>query len=150
LDALDSKDISTFLKQLISSIKEKYPEIPVHIAPTVYEEYIKEIKERLILTGLNYTYSVKPTDNVAIIKKNLEQSLRLDYLEHNWYTEDHVSRTLMDKYNLNYIPAFMELVKMYHSRNEFDSANYWQKKALFLAGRTDDKDLMKKIRDWEW
>ena len=150
LDILNKEDISTFLKQLVSSIKKKYPEIPIHIAPTVYKEYIKEIKDKLFITGLDYTYSEEPIDNIALIKKNLEQNLRLDYLEYNWYSEDHISNTLMDKYNLNYIPAFMEVAKMYNSKDEFDSAKYWQDKAMLLAIRINDKDLIRKIESWEW
>ena len=150
LNILNKEDITISLKQLISSIKKKYPEIPIHIAPTVYEEYIKEIKNKLFITGLDYMYSDEPIDNVALIKKNLEQNLRLDYLENDWYNEDHISQTLIDRYNLNYIPAFMELAKFYHLNDEIDSAKYWQDKAMLLAKRTDDKDLIRKIEEWEW
>lgn len=150
LDILDKENISNFLKQLTSFIKKKYPQISIHIAPTVNEEYIKEIKDKLFITGLDYTYSEKPMDNIALIKKNLEQNLRLDYLEYNWYSENHVSQTLIDQYNLNYIPAFMELAKWYYSKDEFDSAKYWQDKAMLLAVRINDKDLIRKIEAWEW
>jgi hypothetical protein len=147
LDILNKEDISFFLKQLISSIKNKYPELPIHIAPTVYEEYTKEIQDKLFITGLDYTYSDKPINNMALIKKNLEHNLRLDYLEYNWYKEDHISKILMDQYNLNYIPAFLELAKMYYLNDEFESAKYWQDKAMLLAERTDDKDLIRKIEE---
>lgn len=150
LDILDKEDISVFLKQLISSIKRKYPEITIHVAPTVYEEYTKQIKDKLFITGLDYTYSDEPIDNVSLIKKNLEQNLRLDYLEYDWYNEDHISKTMMDKYNLNYVPVFMELAKKYYSKDKFDSAKYWQEKAIQLAKKTDDKDLVRKIKEWEW
>jgi hypothetical protein len=147
LDILNKEDISIFLKQLISSIKNKYPEIPIHIAPTVYEEYTKEIQDKLFITGLDYTYSDEPIDNIELIKKNLEHNLRLDYLEYNWYNEDHISKILMDQYNLNYILSFMELAKTCYLRDEFESAKYWQDKALLLAERTDDKDLIRKIEE---
>jgi len=147
LDNSNKEDISIFLKELISTIKDKYPDITIHIAPTVYSDYKKEIANKLFITGLNYTYSEEPIDNVVLIKKNLEQNLRLDYLVYNWYNEDHISNTLMDKYNLNYIPAFMELAKMYYSKGELDSAKYWQDKATLLVKRTDDKDLIKKIEE---
>jgi len=150
LDTLDKEDNSIFLMQLISSIKNKYPEISIHIAPTVYEEYIKKMKDKLFITGLDYTYSEEPIDNIALIKKNLEQKLRLEYLEYDWYNEDHVSKTLMDQYNLNYIPAIMELAKMHYSKDEFDSAKYWRGKAIMLAKRTGDKDLIQKIEEWKW
>jgi hypothetical protein len=149
-DILNKEDISTFLKELISSIKKKYPEIPIHIAPTVYEEYIKEIKDNLFITGLDYTYSEEPVDNIVLIKKNLGHNLRLDYLECDWYNEDHISKTLMDQYNLNYIPAFMELAKLYYSTDEIELAKYWQDKAVHLAKKGNDEDLILKIKEWEW
>jgi hypothetical protein len=150
LDTLNKEDISIFLKELIHSIRDKYPDITIHIAPTVYSDYKKEITDKLVTTGLDYTYSEEPMDNVALIKKNLEQNLRLDYLRFNWYNEDHISQPLIDQYNLNYIPALMELAKMYYSNGEFESAKYWQDKAILLAKRTDDKDLIGRIEVWKW
>ena len=150
IDNLNKEDISVFIKELISSIRNKYPETPIQIAPTVYEDYIKEIKNKLFLTGLNYSYVEEPMETDASIKKNLEQNLRLDYLEYNWYNEAHVSQPLMDRYNLNYVPAFMELAKMYYSKGEFDSAKYWRDKAMLLAKRTDERGLIRKIKEWEW
>lgn len=147
LDVLDKEDISIFLKQLISSIKNKYPEIAIHIAPTVYEEYKKEITDKLFITGFDFTYSEQSIDNIALIKKNLEQNLRLDYLEYNWYNEDNVSHSLIDQLNLNYLPAFMELAKWYYLKDGPESAKYWQGKAMLLAKRRDDKDLIKKIKE---
>ena len=147
---LSKEDIATFLKELISSIKNIYPEIPIHIAPTVYYEYKKEVNDKLITTGLSYTYSEEQIDNAALIKKNLEQNLRLDYLEYDWYNEQHISQSMMDRYNLNYIPAFMEFAKIHYSTGEFESANFWKNKAIFLAKKANDEDLIKKIEEENW
>lgn len=147
---LSKEDIATFLKELISSIKNIYPEIPIHIAPTVYYEYKKEVNDKLITTGLSYTYSEEQIDNAALIKKNLEQNLRLDYLEYDWYNEQHISQSMMDRYNLNYIPAFMEFAKMHYSNGEFESAKFWKNKAIFLAKKANDEDLIKKIEEENW
>jgi hypothetical protein len=152
LDSLPKEDkgIAIFLKELIFSIKERYPEIAINVAPTVYEEYKKEIKDKLFITGLVYTYSEEQINNVALIKKNLEQNLRLDYLEYDWYNEQHITQSIMDRLNLNYIPAFMELSKMYYSSGEVESAEYWKDKAIFLAEKAKDKDLIEKIENLNW
>jgi hypothetical protein len=150
LNSFNKADVSLFLKQLVSSIKKKHPEIPIHIAPTLYEEYIKEVKDNLFITGLNYTYSEVPIDTDAIIKKNLEQNLRLDYLDHNWYSEDHISQPLMNQYNLNYIPAFMELARIYQLKDRLELAKYWHNKAIDLANKSNDEDLVRKIKAWDW
>jgi hypothetical protein len=117
IDGLSNESNSTFLKELILTIKNKYPNVPIHIALTVYEDYFKEVKNDLYLTGLVYTYSERP-------KKNLEQNLRLDYLEYDWYNEQHISKTMMNRYNTNYIPSFIALAKDYNLSGNSELAVY--------------------------
>ena len=145
-DKLSAERNDVFLKELIREIKNKYPEIPVHIAMTVYDGYIKEIKDNLYVTGLVYTYSEIPIDNVSIIKNNLERNLRLDYLDYDWYNEKHISKSMMDRYNLNYLPAIIELVKGQYSRGNLESADYWKVKALILAEKVHDSSLIEEIK----
>jgi hypothetical protein len=145
IENLPKEDIAAFLKELVSSIINKYPEISIHIAPTVYEEYKKEINDNLFITGLGYTYSGKPIDNVAIIKKNLNNKLRLDHLEYDWYNEGHISQSMMDRYNLNYVPVFMELARSYYSSGELELGNYWKDEALLLARKVNDEDTIEEI-----
>jgi hypothetical protein len=150
LDELSTDDNATFLRELISSIKNKYPEIPIHIAMTVYDAYTKEVKDKLYATGLVYTYSEEAFDNVSIIKQNLEQNLRLDYLEYDWYNEKHISHPMMNRYNLNYIPSFIELAKAYNLSGDSQSAKYWRDKALNLAEIAKDKSLIEEIIQLEF
>lgn len=145
-DELSAEGNDVFLKNLIYEIRNKFPDISIHIAMTVYDEYIKEIKNNLYVTGLVYTYSEIPIDNVSIIKNNLEENLRLDYLDYDWYNEKHISKAMMDRYNLNYIPAIIELVKEYYSIGNFELADYWKGKALLLAHKADDKSLIEEIK----
>jgi hypothetical protein len=146
LDQLSREDNAKFLKELLTSIKNAYPEIPIHIATTVYDEYKKEINDKLYITGLVYKYSEDQIDNASLIRKNLEQNLRFDYLDYDWYSEQHISKTMMDRYNLNYIPAIMELAKMYNSRGNLELFAYWKEKALFLAMKANDDFLIEEIK----
>ena len=146
LDKLSTKDIDVFLKQLIYEIKNKYPETSIHVAMTVYNEYIKEIKDNLYVTGLVYTFSEVPIDNISIIKNNFEKNLRLDYLDYDWYNEKHISKSMMDRYNLNYVPAIIELVKEYYSSGNIETADYWKDKALILADKVNDSSLIEEIK----
>ena len=52
----------------------------------------------------------------------------------------------MDRYNLNYLPAIIELVKDYYSRSNLESADYWKGKALFLADKVKDSSLIEEIK----
>jgi hypothetical protein len=145
IDDLSDESNSTFLKELILAIKNKYPDIPIHIALTVYEDYYKEVKDNLYLTGLVYIFSKEPIDNVSIIKKNLEQNLRLDYLEYDWYNEQHISKTMMNRYNTNYIPSFIALAKDYNLSGNSELAVYWKNKALLVANKGNDESAIKEI-----
>jgi hypothetical protein len=142
---LPEEDISVFMKELVHAINRDYPDIPIHVAPTVYDEYKKEINNQLVITGLNYTVTSEEFDYIARIRKNLERNLRLDYLTYDWYNEHHITQTMMDRLNLNYIPSFMELSKMYDSSGEIELAKYWKGKAIFLAEKAGDKDLVKQL-----
>jgi hypothetical protein len=145
VELLYKEDIAKFLSELISAIKKKHQGISIHIALTVYDAYKSEIKDNLYLTGLVYKYSEEPIDNISIIKTNLEQNLRLDYLDLDWYNEGHITSEMMDRYNLNYIPAFLELAKVYSTSDQIDSFIYWKEKALILARRVQDESLMEEI-----
>jgi hypothetical protein len=146
LDGLSGEGNEVFLKDLINEIKNKYPGISIHVAMTVYDEYIKEIKDNLYITGLVYTFSKVPIDNVSMIKRNLEKNLRLDYLDYDWYNEKHVSKSMMDRYNLNYIPAIIELVREFYSSGNIELADYWKGRGLILADRVNDSSLIEEIK----
>jgi hypothetical protein len=150
IDDLSDETNSTFIKELILAIKNKYPDIPIHIALTVYEDYYREVKDNLYLTGLVYTYSEEPIDNVSIIKKNLEQNLRLNYLEYDWYNEQHISRTMMNRYNTNYIPSFIELAKEYNLSGDSELALYWKNRALVIAKKANDESSIDEIEQLEF
>lgn len=51
VEILSKDDIAKFLKELINSIRDKYPKIPIHVASTVYGEYKKKLT-------INYIYRV--------------------------------------------------------------------------------------------
>jgi hypothetical protein len=150
INDLSDESNSTFLKELILAIKNKYPNIPIHIALTVYEEYYKDVKDNLYLTGLVYTYSEDPIDNISFIKKHLEQNLRLNYLEYDWYNEQHISQTMMNRYNTNYIPAFIELAKEYNLSGDSELALYWRDRALVIAKKANDESSIREIEQLEF
>ena len=52
----------------------------------------------------------------------------------------------MDRYNLNYIPAFMQLAKAYRSSDQFELFYYWQEKALLIAQKAKDESLIEEIK----
>jgi hypothetical protein len=99
----------------------------------------------LAITGLDYTVTSGEFDYIARIRKNLGRNLRLDYLEYDWYNEHHITQTMMHRLNLNYIPSFMKLSKMYDSSGEIELAKYWKNKAISLAEKAGDNNLIKQL-----
>jgi len=53
----------------------------------------------------------------------------------------------MDRYNLNYIPPFVELAKMYDSNGDFELSKYWQDRAIRLGKKVNDNDLIQKEKE---
>lgn len=122
----------------------------INFVPTMDYESIKEIVNNLFNIGLVYTYSEKQIDNTEIIKKNIEENFRLDYLDNDWYNEDHVTQRIVNGFNLNYVPVFMELSKMYYSSGKVELAEYWKSRAVLLAKKGNDQDLLKKIEEGKY
>ncbi|UCF63291.1 MAG: hypothetical protein JSW33_12075 [bacterium] len=132
-----------FAAALGTYITEIYPDVPVYYALTVYEKFIESIKENLYIVGLAYKYSKERIDNKAVIKKNIN-NFRLDYLKYDWYSEDYLATSLMDKLNLNYVAGMVNLTEHYHESGEDETAKYWAEEALYLAKKTGfDDELMK-------
>ena len=53
---------------------------------------------------------------------------------------------MMDRYNLNNLPAIIELVKEQYSRGNLESADYWKGKALILAEKVHGSSLIEEIK----
>jgi hypothetical protein len=146
---LPESQIDQFLLELILMIREKYSQFPIHIAQTVYEGYYKKFIEDLYLTGFVYTFSKTPLEDNAIHKNIFESKLRLDYLDNEWYSDQHISEPLVNQMNLYYFESFKKLVKYYYSLNDMESVKKWKEKALRLAKRVNDDTLIKTIEsDW--
>lgn len=146
-DNLPKQDISVFLRELITSVTKKYPDVTFYFAPTIDEESVRGVMNKLLYTGLVSEYSEIEFDNSVLIQKNLEHNFKLDYLDYEWHIEHHISRAILNGFNTNYIPGFMKLSKMYSSSGKADLAKYWKDKALMLAIKANDNDLLKQIEE---
>lgn len=122
-----------FTGALAKFIVEKYPEVPVYFAVTVYQDYLSAIEENLYLVGLAYKYSQSRFDNIALIKKNLEKRFRLDYLKNDWYSEDYLANPVVTKLNLNYIAPLLALAEHYAASDTQERAKYWVEIALQIG-----------------
>lgn len=141
-----SKD-KEFLTELCKIIAAESPETPIYIALTVYEKHIESIMDDLYIVGLAYQYSTERIDNLALLKKNLEKGLRLDYLKQDWYGDSYLAKDLIAHMNLNYIAPMIMLAEHYNTSGEDREAQDWKGFALLLAFRAGNKEMAKEIEE---
>lgn len=139
-----SKD-KEFLTELTKVLAEKYPDVPIYFALTVYEKHIESIMDDLYIVGLAYQYSPERIDNIALLKKNLENNFRLDYLKQDWYGDSYLAKDLIAHMNLNYIAPMIMLAEHYKASGEDNKALGWKDFALHLARKAGKKEMVAEI-----
>jgi hypothetical protein len=137
---------SNFIQDLCLQIADKYPDFPIYFALTVYGEHIERIRENLYIVGLAYQYATERIDNIALIKKNLEKSFRLDYLTYDWYHEQYPGSTLRNKIHMNYFIPMIMLGDHYTQSCDGHQAEKWYSMALQLAELAQDQKAITKIK----
>ncbi|MGB7062981.1 MAG: hypothetical protein WBF13_11600 [Candidatus Zixiibacteriota bacterium] len=142
---LPSKKDKEFITELCKIIAAESPETPIYFALTVYEMHIESIMDDLYIVGLAYQYSPERIDNLALLKKNLERDLRLDYLKHDWYDNSYLAKDLIVHMNLNYIAPMIMLAEHYKASGEDDKAQAWKEFALHLARKAGKKEMVEEI-----
>jgi hypothetical protein len=134
-----------FFTELCKAIGAKYPSVPVYFALTVYEAVTKPITDDLYIVGLAYQYSPKRIDNLALLKKNLENNLMLDYLKYDWYDDSYLAKDLIAHMNLNYIAPMIMLAEHYNTSGEDKKAEDWKGFALLLAFKAGKNEMIEEI-----
>jgi hypothetical protein len=138
---------TTFLPKLCQILTTEYPDIPIYFALTVYENYTKSLTDDLYIVGLAYQYSPKRIDNLALLKKNLENNLRLDYLKYDWYDDSYLAKDIIAHMNLNYIAPMIMLAEHYSTSGEDKKAQDWKDFALLLAFKAGKKEMAEEIEE---
>lgn len=83
---------------------------PVYISQySASRQDVVEMKDFLYSEGLVFRYSLKPYDNMAILRRNYEQVYLLDYLQSPIITD--ISRG-EDSYVLSFLPLYNSIVQV--------------------------------------
>jgi len=136
-----------YIKELITMINKKYPDVPIYFALTVYENIFKSFKENLYVTGLAYRYSEQRLDNLAIVKKNLENRFRLNYLNNDWYGEEHDGKGIKNMLHTNYVVPMVMLAEHYKNSGQDLQADKWKNMALQIAQDSNNEKLVEYIKE---
>jgi hypothetical protein len=149
-DSLSNENTNLFVKDFVSEVLNKYPDAPIYVALTVYNSYISSIKNKLYLVGLAYKYSKSPIDSTSILIKNVENNLRLDYLDFDWYDDLHISYDDLNRINTNYVNLFLQIGKNYFDNSDFETAKQWKNKALKIAIKAEKDSIINQIKSLSW
>lgn len=128
---------SRYSNNLIEHISKNSQSHPVYLALTCGDEYSKPIAASLYLTGLAYEYSSEPIDNIALLKKNIEQEYSLNYIETPLFYD--ISEYYSKMTNANYIVPFIKLYDHYKLAGENQKAELYKNKVTFIVKGTPEE-----------
>ncbi len=145
---LPAPDDENYAATLCKLISESNPSIPVYFALTVYSNFTNTLKDDLYLVGMAYRYSPERIDNLAILRKNFEENLHLDYLQEDWYASKFPATSLMPHFNMNYVAPMLMLAVHFQTAGETQKAERYKNNALDIAKKAGkEKEIEKYIAE---
>ena len=106
----------------------KYTHRPVYFSSTGGEG-LTSLKDSLYSEGLVMKYSSRSYDNLAVTKRNYEQTYLLDYLKESFIPDGYESA--VGHINLNYVTGFRSLLEFYRVTGDLN--NYTKLKTQLHA-----------------
>jgi hypothetical protein len=143
-DTINTKNGATLqnaqiiIQHIFNNLKDRKLYASVAMMPITLDS----VKNNLHLTGILYLISKDNINSSAIIRKNMEQVYKLDYLETN-FTKD-ISQHYIECLNANYVVPMITLYKEYHLSGEKEKANQIKKRILQLSEFCEDKNAVLK------
>lgn len=80
----------TNMGKFIRSLAAQNPDRKVYVPLSCQAEMQSELKDDLYVVGPVFEYCPNHFDNIAVLKKNWKETLKLDYLDFSVYTEDYL------------------------------------------------------------
>jgi hypothetical protein len=131
------ENAALYVNSIVKRIANNALKRPVYTALTVDEKFTKPVANELYLVGLAYEYSLEKFDNIAVLKKNMEQQFALDYLQVQFYKDN--AQASVKIANGNYLVPMITLYDHYKLSNQNDEAKRWQK-LIELVGKNCGKE----------
>lgn len=126
------------IQHIFNNVKDRKLYASVAMMPITLDS----VKNHLHLTGILYLISKDNINSSAIIRKNIEQVYKLDYLETN-FTKD-ISQHYVECLNANYVVPMITLYKEYLLSGEKEKAIQIKKRILQLSEFCEDKNAVLK------
>ena len=125
INAMESEEnAKLYVNTIVKRIANNKLNRPVYTALTVDQKFTDPVSNELYLVGLAYEFSNEKIDNIALLKKNMEQNFALDYLKCQFY-KDNAEASIMQA-NGNYLVPMITMYEHYKLSNHNDEAQYWR------------------------
>lgn len=148
IDISNEEDEQEFFnKKLVQHLSKNSNNYPVYVALTSAScnKFMEDIQQDLYLTGLAYVYKTTSFDNIAVLKKNVEQLFALDYMDKGFYEE--ISAERVKDVNRNYIVPMLKLYQHYNESGDLQKKSWIKEKLILISKGTEDEETVLKYLD---
>ena len=140
----DFENQFAFMKAIVRHM-EKELKIPLYYSTTVNQGLYKESFEKTYVVGLAVQYCEKKIDNIAILKRNVEQYFKTDYIETSFYKD--ISYQVTAQSNNAYLLGFITLYQHYKLSGEIPKKDKMEKLIRKIAASNNNSHNVLKYLD---
>ena len=132
-------------KEIIEYIlkNNKLEQHPLYIGLPARNQ-MKGYEYNLYLVGLALEYSNNNIDNIALLINNFENKYALDYISNRF--ENDMSAEVVDRININYMPAIFKLYEHYTLSGDLSRAKKVKDLGLIISGKCG-QDWLNKVSE---
>jgi len=141
----ECKSIDVYNKELIMHILKNPKSRPIYFSTAMRQDFYAFMQDSLYLEGLVYKYSPERYDNIAVIKRNFEQTYLLDYIKQPLMND--VSLEIVNQTNLCYLLPLTQLYKHYKLSEELTKADNAAKLMTLIAKNAENKEYLEFIQE---
>lgn len=138
----EAKDQYRFMNEIVLHL-EKHLKIPMYYASTVNPGLYTPSKDKVYVVGLALKYCEKKFDNIAVLKKNVEQNFKLDYLSTNFFND--ISKQVVSNSNNAYLTGLLTLYKHYSESGDVKQLQWLGKIMTKIAETNSNQDYILKF-----
>lgn len=132
-----------FIQEIIMHIVKNAVNRPIYFSTAMQQSNYNFIQDSLYLEGLAYKYSPERYDNIAVIKRNYEQTYLLDYIKQPIMND--VSSGMVSQTNLCYLLPFTQLYSHYKTSGDKTKADSILELMILIAQKSENKDYFNYI-----
>lgn len=143
---VDSSNYMNYNSLVVKHICKHSGNRPVYISVSLSENAFVSLKDSLYLEGLVYKYSAERYDNIALIRKFYEKLMMKDYIKSPIQYDR--SQPIVNRSNLNYIPAFIQLYDHYKLSGDIIKAQELGQFLFLIAENSESEDFIQYITQY--